>query len=234
MPPLLGLAPRCCDKRLWTRIDLNHCKSITPLMLSGIIRRQPVSLDLSWTNISKKQLSWLINRLPGEHWARDRRGAVVGAGSRLLTCHLCPPGLRDLVLSGCSWIAVSALCSSSCPLLRTLDVQWVEGLKDAQMRDLLSPPTDNRPGEWPGPGVCAQGGQLGGGVTRLCRWIWFSPQAPPGTYVLKPSLVLALFQKMQRLSQLTCSRAPSGIEAMRESRGFFAHPRLHCGVFACI
>ncbi|XP_019362844.1 PREDICTED: lysine-specific demethylase 2B isoform X6 [Gavialis gangeticus] len=110
----------CCDKRLWTKIDLNHCKSITPLMLSGIIRRQPVTLDLSWTNISKKQLSWLINRLPG---------------------------LRDLLLSGCSWIAVSALCSSSCPLLRTLDVQWAEGLKDAQMRDLLSPPTDNRPGQ---------------------------------------------------------------------------------------
>ncbi|XP_041436304.1 lysine-specific demethylase 2B-like isoform X1 [Xenopus laevis] len=110
----------CCDKRLWTRIDLNRCKSITPLMLSGIIRRQPTSLDLSWTNISKKQLSWLINRLPA---------------------------LRDLNLSGCSWIAVSALCSSSCPLLRTLNVQWVEGLKDAQMRDLLSPPTDNRPGQ---------------------------------------------------------------------------------------
>uniref|UniRef100_A0A8C9T6V8 Lysine-specific demethylase 2B n=1 Tax=Scleropages formosus TaxID=113540 RepID=A0A8C9T6V8_SCLFO len=109
----------CCDKRLWTRIDLNRCKSITPLMLSGIIRRQPVSLDLSWTNISKKQLSWLINRLPG---------------------------LRVLHLSGCSWVAVSALCTSSCPLLRTLDVQWVEGLKDPQMRDLLSPPTDNRPG----------------------------------------------------------------------------------------
>lgn len=35
-------------------------------MLSGIIRRQPVTLDLSWTNISKKQLSWLINRLPGK------------------------------------------------------------------------------------------------------------------------------------------------------------------------
>ncbi|XP_019908039.2 lysine (K)-specific demethylase 2Ba isoform X2 [Esox lucius] len=110
----------CCDKRLWTRIDLNRCKSITPLMLSGIIRRQPLSLDLSWTNISKKQLSWLINRLPG---------------------------LRVLLLSGCSWMAVSALCTSSCPLLRTLDVQWVEGLKDAQMRDLLSPPTDNRPGQ---------------------------------------------------------------------------------------
>uniref|UniRef100_A0A3Q3CTY9 Lysine (K)-specific demethylase 2Ba n=1 Tax=Haplochromis burtoni TaxID=8153 RepID=A0A3Q3CTY9_HAPBU len=110
----------CCDKRLWTKIDLNRCTSITPLMLSGIIRRQPVSLDLSWTNISKKQLSWLINRLPG---------------------------LRVLRLSGCSWAAVSALCTSSCPLLRTLDVQWVEGLKDAQMRDLLSPTTDNRPGQ---------------------------------------------------------------------------------------
>uniref|UniRef100_A0A3P8VRT3 Lysine (K)-specific demethylase 2Ba n=1 Tax=Cynoglossus semilaevis TaxID=244447 RepID=A0A3P8VRT3_CYNSE len=111
----------CCDKRLWTKIDLN---STTPLMLSGIIRRQPVFLDLSWTNISKKQLSWLINRLPG---------------------------LRVLKLSGCSWAAVSALCTSSCPLLRTLDVQWVEGLKDAQMRDLLSPPTDNRPGQSLGP-----------------------------------------------------------------------------------
>ncbi|TRY56531.1 hypothetical protein DNTS_022789 [Danionella cerebrum] len=77
-------------------------------------------MDLSWTNISKKQLSWLINRLPG---------------------------LRVLSLAGCSWAAVSALCTSSCPLLRTLDVQWVEGLKDNQMKDLVSPPADNRPGQ---------------------------------------------------------------------------------------
>ncbi|KAF7694804.1 lysine (K)-specific demethylase 2Ba isoform X2 [Silurus meridionalis] len=110
----------CCDKRLWTKINLSRCKSITPLMLSGIIRRQPMMLDLSWTNISKKQLSWLINRLPG---------------------------LRVLILSGCSWAAVSALCTSSCPLLRSLDLQWVEGLRDTQIKDLLSPPTDNRPGQ---------------------------------------------------------------------------------------
>ncbi|XP_062940443.1 lysine-specific demethylase 2B-like [Cynocephalus volans] len=110
----------CCNKRLWTRMDLSHCKPITPLMLSGIVRRQPVFLNLSWTNISRKQLSWLINRLPG---------------------------LRHLMLSGCSWVAVSALCSSSCPLLQTLDIQWVEGLKNAQMQDLLCPPTDNRPGQ---------------------------------------------------------------------------------------
>lgn len=62
----LVLVPRCCDKRLWTKIDLSRCKSITPQALSGIIKRQPVSLDLSWTNISKKQLTWLVNRLPGE------------------------------------------------------------------------------------------------------------------------------------------------------------------------
>lgn len=52
-------------------------------MLSGIIRRQPVSLDLSWTNISKKQLSWLINRLPGEHRAGDPKCA--GAGGWCIT-----------------------------------------------------------------------------------------------------------------------------------------------------
>ncbi|XP_063066864.1 lysine (K)-specific demethylase 2Bb [Engraulis encrasicolus] len=110
----------CCDKRLWARIDLSRCKSISPLMLSGIVRRQPATLDLSWTNISKKQLSWLINRLPG---------------------------LRELRLAGCSWAAVAALCTASCPLLHALHLQWVEGLRDAQLEDLLSTPTDNRPGQ---------------------------------------------------------------------------------------
>lgn len=82
---MLDLTCRCCDKRLWTRIDLNHCKSITPLLLSGIIRRQPVSLDLSWTNISKKQLSWLINRLPGEYLARNPSYMIVEAQAWCLT-----------------------------------------------------------------------------------------------------------------------------------------------------
>lgn len=57
---------RCCDKRLWTRIDLSRQRSVTPPMLSGVVRRQPVSLSLGSTNISKKQLMWLINRLQGE------------------------------------------------------------------------------------------------------------------------------------------------------------------------
>uniref|UniRef100_A0A670IW35 Lysine-specific demethylase 2B n=1 Tax=Podarcis muralis TaxID=64176 RepID=A0A670IW35_PODMU len=105
----------CGDRRLWTKIDLSRYKSITPLALGGIIRRQPVSLDLSWTNISRKQLTWLINRLPG---------------------------LKDLILAGCSWSAVSALSTSTCPLLRTLDLRWAVGIKDPQIRDLLTPPSD--------------------------------------------------------------------------------------------
>ncbi|XP_066579332.1 F-box/LRR-repeat protein 19 [Amia ocellicauda] len=109
----------CCDKRLWTQIDLSRRRSITPPMLSGIIRRQPVSLDLGYTNISKKQLMWLINRLQG---------------------------LRELILSGCPWASVSALCSALCPCLRLLDLRWVEDLKDSHLRELLGPPAETRTG----------------------------------------------------------------------------------------
>lgn len=59
------LARRCLDKRLWARIDLSIKRTVTPQALTGIIKRQPVTLDLSWTNISKKQLNWLVGRLPG-------------------------------------------------------------------------------------------------------------------------------------------------------------------------
>ncbi|XP_078081249.1 lysine-specific demethylase 2B-like isoform X3 [Mustelus asterias] len=110
----------CCDKRLWTTINLSGCISITPTMLSGIIRRQPIILDLSWTNISKKQLSWLINKLQN---------------------------LKILALAGCIWSAISALCTANCPLLRMLDLRWAEDLKDPQMKELLSPPTDCRVGQ---------------------------------------------------------------------------------------
>ncbi|XP_041092684.1 F-box/LRR-repeat protein 19 [Polyodon spathula] len=115
----------CCDKRLWTKIDLSRRKSITPPMLSGIIRRQPVTLDLGWTTISKKQLMWLINRLQS---------------------------LKELILSGCSWSSVSALCSSCCPCLRLLDLRWVEDVKESHLRELLAPPADCRTGNHDGRG----------------------------------------------------------------------------------
>ncbi|CAB1431204.1 unnamed protein product [Pleuronectes platessa] len=107
----------CCDKRLWTQIDLSHQRSITPPMLSGIIRRQPVSLNLGYTNISKKQLMWLINRLQG---------------------------LLELNVCGCAWPVVSALCQAVCPCLRLLDLSRVEDLKDSHLRELLAPPPDTR------------------------------------------------------------------------------------------
>uniref|UniRef100_A0A3B5AVU7 F-box/LRR-repeat protein 19-like n=1 Tax=Stegastes partitus TaxID=144197 RepID=A0A3B5AVU7_9TELE len=107
----------CCDKRLWTQIDLSRQRSITPPMLSGIIRRQPVSLNLGYTNISKKQLMWLINRLQG---------------------------LLELNVSGCAWPAVSALCQAVCPCLKLLDLSRVEDLKDSHLRELLAPPPDTR------------------------------------------------------------------------------------------
>lgn len=107
----------CCDKRLWTQIDLSRQRSITPPMLSGIIRRQPVSLNLGYTNISKKQLMWLINRLQG---------------------------LLELNVSGCPWQAVSALCQAVCPCLKLLDLSRVEDLKDSHLRELLAPPPDTR------------------------------------------------------------------------------------------
>uniref|UniRef100_A0A3Q2PY19 Zgc:158376 n=1 Tax=Fundulus heteroclitus TaxID=8078 RepID=A0A3Q2PY19_FUNHE len=107
----------CCDKRLWTQMDLSRQRSITPPMLSGIIRRQPVSLNLGYTNISKKQLMWLINRLPG---------------------------LLELNVSGCAWPAVSALCQAVCPCLKLLDLSRVEDLKDSHLRELLAPPPETR------------------------------------------------------------------------------------------
>ncbi|XP_015463466.2 F-box/LRR-repeat protein 19 isoform X2 [Astyanax mexicanus] len=114
----------CCDKRLWTQIDLSRQRSITPPMLSGIIRRQPVSLNLGYTNISKKQLMWLINRLQGRQ------------------------GLLELNVSGCTWSSVSALCQAVCPCLRLLDLSRVEDLKDSHLKELLAPPsTDTRTGE---------------------------------------------------------------------------------------
>ncbi|KAE8285889.1 Lysine-specific demethylase 2A [Larimichthys crocea] len=108
----------CLDKRLWSRIDLSIKRTITPQALTGIIKRQPVTLDLSWTNISKKQLNWLVGHLPG---------------------------LKDLMLAGCSWSSISALCSSTCPLLRSLDLRYADGVKDSQIREIVTPPgCDNR------------------------------------------------------------------------------------------
>lgn len=52
-------------------------------------------------------------------------------------------GLKELMVAGCSWSSISALCSSNCPLLRSLDLRYADGVKDSQIRDLVTPPGEN-------------------------------------------------------------------------------------------
>lgn len=108
----------CCSRQLWMEISLRD-QRLKNTHLMGLVRRQPASLDISWTNISKKQLSWLIARLPH---------------------------LKSLHLDGCSWAAISALCAYTCPLLNKLSLEWVEGLHDACICELLAVPRESRPG----------------------------------------------------------------------------------------
>ena len=106
------------DPSLWTSLSASG-KAVTPPVLVSIVRRQPLDLDLSWTRISKRQLAWLLPRVPQ---------------------------LRSLSLSGCSAAAAVALASCQAPLIKSLDLSWVDALDDELMHELMSPPLDQRPG----------------------------------------------------------------------------------------
>lgn len=103
---------------LWKRMDVTS-KRLTAACLSGIARRQPETLILDWTAIAKRQLEWLVARMPQ---------------------------LRELSLQGCSWSGVAALRTCNCPPLTSLDLSFVTGMNDLSLRDILSPPKDTRPG----------------------------------------------------------------------------------------
>ncbi|CAG2053644.1 unnamed protein product [Timema podura] len=103
---------------LWQTMDVSH-KQLTVSSLIGIVRRQPKLLILDWAQVSKRQLEWLLGRLPQ---------------------------LKKLSLHGCPWGDVSALKTCLCPPLTSLDLSFVSGLHDALLRDLLSAPMDTRPG----------------------------------------------------------------------------------------
>ncbi|XP_059190229.1 lysine (K)-specific demethylase 2Aa isoform X2 [Centropristis striata] len=102
-----------CDKRLWSHVDVSRCHPLSNQALAGLIKRQPTSLDLSWTPLANRQLNCLLTRLPG---------------------------LRELRLTGLSWSCLSALVSPTLPYLRLLDLRWCEGLKDAQIKEIITPP----------------------------------------------------------------------------------------------
>ncbi|CAG0913776.1 unnamed protein product [Notodromas monacha] len=108
------------DPRLWRSLDLSHTRRFHDSILTGIVRRQPMNLDLSWSSVNREQLSWMLERLPS---------------------------LQNLSLAGLTWLDVSALRHFSCPAnLKILDLSYVGGFGDTELKRLLSPPIDGRPG----------------------------------------------------------------------------------------
>lgn len=106
------------DPALWKIMNCAEIK-LSASLLTAIVRRQPEHLILDWTQIAKRQLAWIIARLPA---------------------------LKNLSLQNCPIQAVLALHTCLCPPLQILDLSFVRGLNDAAIRDILSPPKDSRPG----------------------------------------------------------------------------------------
>lgn len=106
------------DPGLWKRMNCSHSK-LSASLLSAIVRRQPEHLILDWTSLAKRQLHWIISRIPG---------------------------LKHLSMHGTPIQAVLGLHTCLCPPLHTLDMSFVRGLNDSAIRDILSPPKDSRPG----------------------------------------------------------------------------------------
>ena len=106
------------DHSFWDSLDASG-QTITPAVLTSIVKRQPNHLDLSWTNVSWKQLTWLLPRIPQ---------------------------IKTLKLAGCSASAVTAICTSNCPLMKSLDLSWIDAFDDDLFRELVSSPHDQRPG----------------------------------------------------------------------------------------
>lgn len=106
------------DPKLWRRMNCGHHK-LSAGLLMAIVRRQPEHLILDWTSLAKRQLSWLIARLPA---------------------------LKNLSIQGTQISSVLGLHTCLCPPLQVLDLSFVRSLNDSAVRDILSPPKDSRPG----------------------------------------------------------------------------------------
>ncbi|XP_055707188.1 jmjC domain-containing histone demethylation protein 1 [Phlebotomus papatasi] len=106
------------DPSLWRRMNCAQYK-LSASLLTAIVRRQPEHLILDWTSLAKRQLTWVIARIPG---------------------------LKNLSLQGTPIQAVVGLHTCLCPPLQILDLSFVRGLNDSAIREILSPPKDSRPG----------------------------------------------------------------------------------------
>lgn len=106
------------DPSLW-KVMIIKQRRLTASLLSGIVRRQPEHLVLDWTVIAKRQLVWLLARLPA---------------------------LKILSLQGNPSAGVIGLRTCYCPPIHELDLSFVQSFNDAALRDIVSPPLDSRPG----------------------------------------------------------------------------------------
>lgn len=106
------------DPKLWTRMNCSQHK-LSASLLMAVVRRQPEHLILDWTNLAKRQLTWLLSRLPA---------------------------LKSLSIQSTQIGAVLGLHTCFCPPLQMLDLSFVQSLNDSAIRDILSPPKDSRPG----------------------------------------------------------------------------------------
>ncbi|XP_026755018.1 jmjC domain-containing histone demethylation protein 1 isoform X2 [Galleria mellonella] len=106
------------DPSLWRSMSFVQVR-VSAAQLAGIARRQPLSLGLEWCHLARRQLAWLLARLPA---------------------------LRSLSLAGSPAEAALALRSSSCPPLTSLDLSFARCLDDAKLRGILAPPENSRPG----------------------------------------------------------------------------------------
>lgn len=106
------------DPSLWKKMNCSQYK-LSASLLTAIVRRQPENLILDWTNLAKRQLSWLIARIPA---------------------------LKLLSMQGTPIQSVFGLHTCLCPQLHTLDLSFVRSLNDHAIREILSPPKDSRPG----------------------------------------------------------------------------------------
>ncbi|XP_061502317.1 jmjC domain-containing histone demethylation protein 1 [Anopheles gambiae] len=106
------------DPSLWKRMNCAEYK-LSPNLLSAIVRRQPEHLIMDWIGLGKRQVTWLISRIPG---------------------------LKNLSLQGTHIQAVLGLHTCMCPPLQVLDLSFIAGLNDFAIREILSPPKDSRPG----------------------------------------------------------------------------------------
>lgn len=106
------------DPSLWKCMNCAEHK-LSAALLTAIVRRQPEHLILDWTQIAKRQLAWIISRIPG---------------------------LKNLSLQNTPIQAILGLHTCLCPPLQTLDLSFVRGLNDSAIREILLPPKDSRPG----------------------------------------------------------------------------------------